>query len=354
MTLRGAFTCLVAAFVLSVGSVPLRAQPAPGPAPSPAPAPVTPGKCTGHFVNPITDICWSCLFPLSVGTLSVFPSTSGRKDPPNPDLPVCVCGNPVPRIGIASGFWEPVRLADVTTKPWCFPNLGGIKISPGFGIGDGTMDIQSTNAASNNVAKWNVHWYIYPVLYALEVLTDFACFEAASFDIAYVTEIDPLWNDDSLSTLISPEAAVFANPLAQAACAGDCIAASAKLPLDPLFWCAGCQGSMYPLSGFDGAATGPQQSARLILSRFAYKLHRQALALGTMGSKALCNKYVMPIMRKQQYRFQATQPVPSVKGRYACPPIGASDQLPGTGKYRPVVGNDLGYLVWRKRNCCVL
>jgi conjugal transfer pilus assembly protein TraU len=23
-----------------------------------------PGRCTGRFVNPITDICWSCLFPI--------------------------------------------------------------------------------------------------------------------------------------------------------------------------------------------------------------------------------------------------------------------------------------------------
>src|SRR3546814_3423583 len=22
----------------------------------------TPGKCTGKFVNPVTDVCWSCLF----------------------------------------------------------------------------------------------------------------------------------------------------------------------------------------------------------------------------------------------------------------------------------------------------
>ena len=48
----------------------------------------------------------------------------------------------------------------------------------------------------------------------------FLCFEAASFDIAYITEIDPLWNDDTLTTLINPEVALFANPIAVAACAG--------------------------------------------------------------------------------------------------------------------------------------
>ena len=24
--------------------------------------------CKGHFVNPITDICWSCIMPISIGS----------------------------------------------------------------------------------------------------------------------------------------------------------------------------------------------------------------------------------------------------------------------------------------------
>src|SRR3546814_8303975 len=58
----------------------------------------------------------------------------------------------------------------------------------------------------------------------------------------------------------------------------------------------------------------------LVLSRFAYKLHRELVSWGTMGSKGLCGKYLMPVMRKQQYRFQATNPSPATSGRYACPP----------------------------------
>src|SRR3546814_7128191 len=126
----------------------------------------------------------------------------------------------------------------------------------------------------------------------MEILTDFVCFEQASFDIAYMTEVDPLWQDDSLAALINPEAIIFANPLAKAACAGDCIAGTVNLPLDQLFWCAGCQGGMYPLNGNIPASIGHVQSSRLALSRFAYKMHRQALAWGTMGSAGLCKKYL--------------------------------------------------------------
>lgn len=309
--------------------------------------------CTGKFVNPITDVCWSCLFPLSIGGAKIWPGN--RPDPKNPASPICACADPLPRIGISVGFWEPARLADVTMKPWCFSNLGGMRIAPGFDIGQGYLAGPSmVGGRSQSTAKWHVHWYVYPLLYWLEILTDFVCFEQASFDIAYMTEVDPLWQDDSLTAIINPEAIVFANPIAQAACAGDCVAATANLPLDSLFWCAGCQGPMYPLNGNVPASIGHVQSSRLALSRFAYKMHREGLAWGTMGSEGLCKKYLMPIMRKQQYRFQMVNPIPTVSGRFACSAIGASTMPPEAGRAFPAGGEDMGYLVWRKRNCCVL
>ena len=45
--------------------------------------------CNGKFVNPVTDVCWSCLFPLSVGGLKIWPS--GRPDTNNPASPVPTC-----------------------------------------------------------------------------------------------------------------------------------------------------------------------------------------------------------------------------------------------------------------------
>ena len=88
------------------------------------------------------------------------------------------------------------------------------------------------------------------------------------------------------------------------ACAADCVAATAGFGMAELFWCAGCQGTMYPLNGNVSATIGHVQASRLALARFSYKLHRELVAWGTMGSKGLCGKYLMPVMRKQQYRLQ--------------------------------------------------
>ena len=38
--------------------------------------------CSGRFVNPITDICWSCLFPISIG--SSKSKWRRTEDTPNP------------------------------------------------------------------------------------------------------------------------------------------------------------------------------------------------------------------------------------------------------------------------------
>jgi conjugal transfer pilus assembly protein TraU len=195
--------------------------------------------------------------------------------------------------------------------------------------------------------------YVYPLLYWMEILTDFLCFEQASFDVAYMTEIDPLWNDDVLTTLINPEVALFNNPIAVAACAADCAAATAALPIDQMFWCSGCNGSMFPMNGNIAAHNSPVQSSRLAAERLLFKMHRQGLAWGTAGSKALCNKYVMPILKKSQYRIQMTNPTPTVSGKFACSTIGASTLPPDAGRAFPVGGEDFGYLLWRKRNCCM-
>jgi hypothetical protein len=90
-------------------------------------------SCSGRFVNPITDICWSCLFPISIGPIKV--SGGGREDTPNPGQIPCFCQRPpipFPVPGIPVGFWEPARLVDVTRVPFCMVSMGGLKMGNSF------------------------------------------------------------------------------------------------------------------------------------------------------------------------------------------------------------------------------
>ena len=131
--------------------------------------------CQGRFVNPLTDICWSCIFPISIGNVPVIGS---RPDPPNPSSPICYCQRGIyPQIGITLGFWEPARLVDVTQSPYCFVNLGGMELSIGSKRQRGKSGYDDTPSRF-----YHVHWYLYPLLYWLNILTNFICLEGEQFD----------------------------------------------------------------------------------------------------------------------------------------------------------------------------
>jgi conjugal transfer pilus assembly protein TraU len=310
--------------------------------------------CHGKMTNPVTDVCWSCIFPISVGGFTVIDGTE-EYDTKNPSNPVCACGSPIPRVGIRVGFWEPVRMVDVVREPFCFVNLGGIKIDPGAGFTTAARGSQSYDDSQTRSSNYQVHWYEYPALVWLELITFVTCLEKGDFDLAMMSEFDPGWDDDIASLVISPEAALFGNPIAQGACAADCAAASSgKLPLDALFWCAGCHGSMYPLNGSIGNQTSAIQGSSLLVERMTFKLHREGLLWGTMGEAGVCQSYPMPIMDKSQYKSQLTYPMTAFnKGDVmACNPYGRTTVLWESGKSMPYKGEDFGYLIWRKRNCC--
>jgi conjugal transfer pilus assembly protein TraU len=307
--------------------------------------------CSGRFVNPITDICWSCLFPISIGPIKV--NGGGREDTSNPSQIPCFCPKPPLLLapGIPVGFWEPARLVDVTRVPFCMVSMGGIKMGSstvGYGVHGASGDRRSQNSF------YQVHWYVYPVIYWLELLIDFLCLEQKGFDVGYITELDPLWNADELSFILNPEAVLFGNPIAQAACAADCTAATAGFPLNALFWCGGCQGSLYPFTGNNAAHNGGVQTSLLMVERMMAKLHRELLLWGTSGKEALCQNIVLPIIKKSQYKTQMTYPRPTARGPMACNPLGRTEVIWGSGREFPYKGEDFGYLIWRKKNCCVL
>ena len=310
--------------------------------------------CVGKFVNPIKDICWSCIFPIKIGNTSIY--SGGRQDTDNPSKIICVCptdvgiGVKVPLPGLAISFWEPVRLADVTRTPYCMVSLGGFQIMKSSKK-HGTVARKNANEALKH-SFYQVHYYIYPLIYWLELLADFICMEQMSIDIAYMSEFDPLWGNDKLNMILNPEAALFGNPIAQTACIFDCIKATTGFSSDMLFHCAGCNGSLYPFGGSIEHTQGGVQASTLIVERLLARLHRVGLAWDTVSDS--CEKTYAPKIKKTQYKLQMTYPVSNTKrsDKLDCNPFGRSSAIWGAGKETPGNGEDFGYLVWRKRYCC--
>ena len=310
-------------------------------------------QCVGKFLNPITDICWSCIFPITLGGMPIVKGT--RIDTPNPRRIICTCQKGgIPQIGVPVSFWEAVRVTEVTRTPWCMITLGGIQIMKLGSQLHGT--VKANRGHRLRSGAYNVHYITYPVLNIIGVLMDWLCLENSGAGVMnmWFSELEASWMDTETQMLMHPEAVLFANPIAQAACAADCVAASAGFPLDPLFWCSGCQGSMYPYSGTVGSHVGEVQASLLVSNRILAKMHRVMRENITSGEEALCQPKVSPVIKKSQYKTQMIYPKPQTGGEHACSPIGRSSTLWGAGHAYPNNGEDFSYVLWRKRNCCFL
>lgn len=307
-------------------------------------------KCNAKFLNPITEICWDCIFPISIGGLSLF---TNRPDTANQTFPLCLCWDQLlPRIGLSIGLWEPARLVDVANEPGCFVNMG-------FDIDFGLFATGKSTATASNGGEtgsaWQAHYYYYPLISWLGTIVDGLCLETTAFDVAYISEIDPLWNNVELGNLINPEAILFANPIAQSACAAECVATSSgNLSMNALFWCNGCQGAIYPIAGEVNSSYGGVMASQSVATRLTARMHRLLLARQTASVPTACQPRIAPILPKTQYRMQITRPRAKTGGRYGCAPIGSTTQYVDAFREFPYEGESFGWLMWRKRNCCAL
>ena len=305
--------------------------------------------CKGHFVNPITDVQWNGMLPISIGSAKV--AHSSLPDTKNPSSPICVCDADIGwQVGITLGYWEPFTMVDVTRDPGCFPGLDGIHMD--LGNNDQVGGSDDLIGTSEGGFYW-AHWYFYPLMAWLNILTDTGCMTTGEYDIGYITELDPSWDDDSLAAILSPEASIFSDPISQSSCAADASATIAgELPIDSLSWCMGAQGSVFPLSG-TSIQKSPIQSAALMTERLDYKMHDLGMVPDSVGenSPGICSQHYNVVMPKSRYRYQM---VGNSSDTHSCYPFGRTVSDWEGGHDNVGEGDNFSFLIFRKRNCCFL
>jgi conjugal transfer pilus assembly protein TraU len=335
---------------------------------TPTPEPVI--KCEDMFPNLVADINWGAMFPLRIGGKTVLdlgdmPDNvdTGNADDFNPEDLFCMCpdhnDDGIPEGGIYVSFWEPARVIEVNANPGCFSFLFGMDMHEAFdGFGSiGGRGGRPTDRGDK--AFYNANYYAFPLLAVMEIIKDMVFCHDFFNDVEMIssTIFNPQWQSDELSVWMNPEAAVFANPLAQAACAADCIAASAGYSMNSMFWCAGCWGSMYPYTGNTSLTASPVRTTSLITSRYLARMARfpmpPEMELDTSGPGAKCGELenmIRPLLKKSQYRMCMLKPVPESE---TCHTLGASTMTWGEHRNIPGIGETHIYMIWRKRNCCL-
>lgn len=353
------------------------------------------------FVQMLTKVNWHCMFPVRIAGIKIDPFK--EKDTVDRDTTLNVLNNNLANyqgsdysnsgtqvtnadhtdrkifcqcrsggisstiIGIRVGFWEAAKIIEVTKDSWCFPVLGldlggGVKVNS-----SATNDIHNTDDVSyrqrlkkNGSVRqrddgiketfWQVHFYTYPVLAILDLMTDFPCLEQSPLDLAYITEPDPRWDDSYLSALLNPDALLFANPIAVLGCIPDVVAATTKSTIDSLYWCMGQWGTVYPLSGHI-TGQGHLQTMAAAMGKTMYQLHRSFSLMGTVGKRALCSTYLMPIWKKSQYRWQLMTPKKDSGCRVIGEPAPLWESMKNPLSPKKNIDN-FAIMLWRKRTCC--
>ena len=303
--------------------------------------------CFGKIYNPISDTDWNNLFPITIMGVS----TGGGVNPPIMyEPPVCMCpgifGYPTPGIGIT--FWQPLYVSEIERTPGCLSSLGGVSILSGYS----TLQSEQVNEQKDGgpVSRMQVHWYEYPLFALMDLFKSLGCYSTSGFNLMYMTEFDPTWQDDEWSAVFAPESVLFANPIAQAACSIDAVAANLAFPIDAMFWCAGSWGGVYPMSGNAGHTNSNFTSNNLIQSKFLARNSRLGLSWATIGPASICSSVPSPIWIKSQYRVDQVGPVP----RYGAPVVIGSTGI----KQMPPVANvptreSTVNLIWQGQQCCV-
>ncbi|MCE0759512.1 TraU family protein [Marinobacter sp. G11] len=309
-----------------------------------------PGCQDAQVIGPkmVTDICWTCIFPLKVAGTTI--SDAGYMPDEAVNSPLCMCedNQGVPQPGVTTSMWEPARLVEFQRVPGCSSVLNGSQF-PVDRLNQGHHGEAVYDGGDGSFMHY--HYYTYPVMQMLDMFVKQSCNPDGyvELDLMYLSELDPTWNNDELAFFTNPEAAAVANPVATLACTADAVSASTGRPLKSLFWCAGSWGTLYPLSGNQNGGKGVIRDSSLLKTRVLAALHRRGLAWGTMGEDAMCEGTLVPTLPKTQYKFTMLHPVPETDSDHV---IGESTLIWGMGRTIPAIGQDPIYMIWRWNDCC--
>jgi conjugal transfer pilus assembly protein TraU len=314
---------------------------------------VPPAVCNGPVFNPITSTDWNNMFPITIAGAVLSTNTNTVAPLMAAMPPVCVCPTilfGMPFVGIGVTYWQPTYVSEIERRPGCLNSLGGVSVLSAYSSLHSEL-AHGTSGANKATNRMQVHWYEYPLFSMLEMMTSLSCKSTTGFNLAYVTEVDPLWQDDLWGAIFSPESALFSNPVATAACAVDSVASNFDFPMDPLFWCAGSWGTVYPMTGNSQHTGVPFTMNNQIQAKFIARNHRMGLQMQTIGPSAICFSHPNPIWIKSQYRYNQVAPIPRRGRAVVTGSTGLFFQFPPITNV-PTQEHTTN-LIWQGQQCCL-
>lgn len=312
----------------------------------------------------INGICWSCLLPIRLAGVGGSDVPSGAAS--SSAFCSCLDDAGLPEIGMPLGFYQPSRIVSFSPTPYCLPSFGTRLSDDNSRAGQGRTE---TAIDDKETSFFHYKYWIFPVMQMIEMFANADCTydPMTTLDLAYFSEADPLYTSDMLAFVLAPETAIFANPIATSICTADCATIMAGGSIEANYFCAGCAGNMYPLTGNNQYSDDPIRGTDLLTTRLLAGLHRKGQALKTMGNhmtSGACEPEYAPMIPKPQYRASMLYPVreasstPPFHGNNVpaaggcCHKLGDSTLKWGNGRLIP--GREaFVYLMYSWNDCCL-
>jgi conjugal transfer pilus assembly protein TraU len=306
----------------------------------------------------LESFCWDCIFPIRLNGQTIK-GGGGSGDIPDGAMNslICSCPDPfgIPEFGVPMAAWFPRFLTETVQKPYCSPTLLGTNLTGETRLavgGDVSSRKRKSERAVSDSAFLHFHTLSFPILEMLELLANSQCNpdQFVDMELQYLSEPDPLWSDNLLAAILTPEAALFTNPAAMAACAVECNALTSNPDDVDFHWCAGCWGGTYPFTGHANHNGSRIKHSSLVATKALSALHRRLLAFDTVGSSEACDARIAPSLIKSQYRFGMMYPSPEASSNHY---LGASTVLWGENRSRAAAGSNHVYAGFRYQDCCL-
>ncbi|WP_242349065.1 TraU family protein [Mucispirillum schaedleri] len=287
---------------------------------------------------------------------------------------LCMCQVPPPvfeRLGVTMSFWNNVGMIDTSSIPYCFPQLGQYldlggtvggsleALTGKAGIGGANQFGKRSSGGKQKGDQFiSAHTHFASFTNLMKIVSDAIFSMCFSADMAtnispQMSEVFFWWQNDEWGVLKNPEALLVANPIATAACMAESLSVSILgTSLDPLFWCMGSWGSLYPITMNVGSGT-PLTSYAMLAARNLSERFQLAMLMDTTGYQMLngyCQPYPTYFIPKKDVNIYPIWPQ-KFDNRF---PLGYPSEIWGFGLDNPANIGVMTWMVYQKRDCCYL
>lgn len=270
----------------------------------------TPG-CVGKMWNPISDLDFRLMGGISVAGINFMEAPKQLGEPPKHKAEaVCFCKNGLKTgFGIGLTFWMPSYINDMARQSGCMGFLNGVNILPGFISQSSGQEYNAHAQRKDGVTNMQIHWaYADVTAIAGKSLFEKCDAVTGAMSIAYMTELDFIFQNDVYSVIMTPQASILAaSPLlSQMTCGMESVANTLGGWQD---WgvCA-WKGSRMPYSGTAIAKDSAQVSNMDITVKYLSRSSLLGTTMRTMGKDATCKPVYSPFYDPFQHRYQWSYP----------------------------------------------